>query len=205
MSTEIIKQPDYDVNLQYVLEQFKNSENMVGIMKAFNAEMNSVEDALFEIRNEFYLSTAVGDQLDVIGEIFNERRRGRGDDDYRNAIAFVGASRFSGTPEDILLQLREYYGATSTEFRRAPEAGQIASYLLVTDAAITTAQLENISPAGVLAMQGKYLTLGDGSPLTFADGTGIIVTFTIYAVDTFVFGDGGAFTFIDGSEFGLLT
>lgn len=179
MSIEIQKQTDYDVNLQYVLEQYKNSTLLLDIIKAFNAEMNKVESALFEIRDNFWLESCEGVQLDTIGAIFSEDRQGRNDTEYRAAITAKASRLYSGTPEGIYEQLNLFYGATSSQYT-GPEvgAGDYAQYYMSTDAVITEDELHTISPAGVLVILGKLLILENGDNLVFEDGSYILTTFT---------------------------
>lgn len=177
MSIEIVKQTDYDDNFTLLLEQFKDSDNLKGILSAFNTEMEKVEDALFEIRDNFYLATAEGDQLDTLGLIFNEDRQGRSDTDYRNAIQSKAEVLYSGTPEGIYTQLKLLYGATTLQYSPA-DAGDYALYYMSTDAVITEEQLEVLSPAGVTVLLGKLLVLENGDYLVFENGDNILTTYT---------------------------
>lgn len=177
MSIEIVKQTDYDVNFDLLLEQFKDSDNLKNILSCFNTEMEKVEDALFEIRDNFYLAVAEGDQLDTIGLIFNESREGRSDDDYRDAIQAKAERLYSGTPEGIYEQLRLLYGATNLQYS-PPATGEYALYYMSTDAVITEAQLEVLSPAGVSVLLGLLLALENGDELVFENGDNILTTYT---------------------------
>lgn len=176
MSIELVQQGDYNVNLQYVLEQYKDSEKMQAMIVAFNDEMSKVENAVFELRDNFFLTTAEGVQLDTIGSIFGEERRGRNDTEYRAAIAVTGTSFYSGTPEDIYAQVKLLFGATLVEYHDSTSM-EPASFILISDGNYTKADLDRMSPAGVSAYAGKYLIQEDpqGFYLQTESGKNLIV------------------------------
>jgi hypothetical protein len=87
-------------------------------------EVQQAEDALWQLLVERWLSSAVGDQLDVLGRIVGEPRRGRDDDTYRLWISARNlVSRSSGKTTELLaivrtlvapevvIELEEYYPA----------------------------------------------------------------------------------------------
>jgi len=175
MSIEITQQVDYNTNLELLLEQYKYSDNMVAMISAFNDQMTEVESALFEIRDEFYLDTAVGVQLDTIGTIFNELRKGRTDTEYRAEIRRKGATFLSGRPEDIITQLKVLYNATTADYYGPERTGEVASYIIVNDGTATQQDLEIMSPAGVRSQNGRYLLTNTGGYLKTNSDNRIIV------------------------------
>ena len=153
MAQEIQKIADYDFNLELFLAQYANADKLQGIMKAANKSANDLEQALFEIRDEFYLSTAIGAQLDILGIVFQVDRNGLSDEDYRQIIFQKAALNFSGEPEAIISILKTIYSATFVIYYPSYPG----KYFVQTDGVITTPQIEKISPAGVGVFFGANL------------------------------------------------
>ena len=114
---DITKITDYNYNLDLFLAQFQNSTKLKAVMEKANDQANEIETALFEIKENFYVATAVGAQLDVLGVIFNEDRLGRTDGEYRAILQIKGALNYSGDPENIIQILKALYGATFVNYR----------------------------------------------------------------------------------------
>lgn len=169
MSKEIVQITDYDdANLQYVLSQWINKDNFIGIIKAENLQANDTEDALFEIRDLFWIDTAEGDQLDILGDIQNETRQGRTDVNYRKAIKTrIIINNGSGEPETIYTALTDIYGATTARVKNAGNA-HLDIYLNTAIDSDDFTQIEKIIAAGV-AIQVKFID--GGSPFVFFDDT----------------------------------
>jgi hypothetical protein len=172
--SEIVQIIDYSVNLQLLQEQYKKSVKLIGIIEADNDQADDLETALFEIRDLYYLSTATGVQLDVIGNIFGVDREGLNDTDYRKAIEARSSLIGSGEPEFIILILKELYGATYVDYRLG-SCITPASYLLDTDATVTTNELEIYSPAGVQPYILFFLIDAQSNFIVDANGNNIIV------------------------------
>ncbi len=172
---DMSKITDYSYNMQYLLEQYKNSPKLVGLINSSNFQAEKIERALYELKELFYLNTAEGTQLDIIGNnIFGLPRLGLPDYTYRQAIAAKAIQSNSGTPESIIGAIRSLPDATFVEFHNKFPA-EHAAYIVVTDAAFSQSWLESISPAGVECVSGGYLILSDGNYLTLADGSKIIL------------------------------
>jgi hypothetical protein len=175
MPNDIVKIEDYSINTDLIIEQFKQSDNLRGMIDAVNKQLDDLEIALFEIRDLFYLSTAVGVQLDVIGRIFNVERQGLSDEDYRKLIGARASIRTSGEPESIITILKVIDGATFVTYIPAYPAIPAAFYL-ITDATITQENLNLISPAGVQPAIIESLKFEDDTPIEFEDGNLLYVT-----------------------------
>lgn len=86
-----------------LLEQFKDKTNFDATLKAFVQQIQETEEAGFQLLNDRYLGTAVGEQLDGIGQIVGEERKGRSDADYEIGIrARIQLNVSEGTIEDII-------------------------------------------------------------------------------------------------------
>src|SRR3954471_10797238 len=76
-------------------------------------EVQQAEDALWQLLVERALTTAEGDQLDVLGRIVGEPRRGRDDDTYRIWISARNlVSRSSGKATELLTIARKLVAAS---------------------------------------------------------------------------------------------
>lgn len=170
-STEIVQITNFNTNLSLLLEQYKQSENIKGVLSLMNTQALSLENALFEIRDNFWLSTAVGVQLDVLGLVLNYPRLGLSDTNYRIAlIEKASLILASGEPDVIIAIIKLIYGATFVSF--APGYPMIpASFYIITDGTITLTELLRLTPSGVNAMLGIYLLFEDDSFITFEDGS----------------------------------
>lgn len=192
MTCVITKITDYNYNLELFISQFQNSIKLKGIIQAANDSANDIETALFEIKDEFDLDTAIGTQLDIIGIIFNIERMGMDDTDYRAAIKEKSALAYSGEPESIIEILKATYGATYVEYWPAYPG----KYYLITDATVTSKQLEPISPAGVNGYVGVYII--DGAGNNVLDGKGNYLITVIEITQDFIL-DANGNNLVDGN------
>ena len=157
------KIPDYKINLDLIMEQWKKSPNIIGIITASLNRANDMEDAIFEVQELTNLDTATGINLDVLGKPWNEFRESRSDDDYRVAIKLKKLEFYSGTPEEIISILKASYNASYVTYY--PEYP--GKYITVSDSTITQEQQDEISMAGVTGSKGGYLIDALGNNIVF--------------------------------------
>jgi len=195
MAIEIIKITDYDVNLQLLLQQYKNKPRFKSILEASNNQADDLEDGLFEIRDDYWVTTATGVQLDTIGEIVGEERNGRNDTDYRQAILFrIQTNYGSGEPETVIFVFTNIYGATNCQLLFVGNA----TLQVYTDVIIDSQQfndLLDIIPSGV----GLYVIFGSDNPFVFdtdPDGEG----FTRVNSEQLTFSNGDKLIFSNGDK-----
>lgn len=164
---------DYTALLQpRILSQYQQAKRLLGIMEAGTLQADQIEEALFQVRNGFFLATAVGVQLDTLGKIYREPRNGRTDSDYRDAIRLRAAMAISGTPDEIILFLKNFVAGAPTDLEYQPEyPGKCV--ILTSDASFGTGVLDSISMAGVKGLMGDPLLDGNLDPLR--DGHGNII------------------------------
>jgi len=171
MGQEIVKITDYDQILDLLIQQYKDKPKFVAILEAMNDQADDLESALFEIRDNYWLSTAEGDQLDVIGEIQGESRQGRNDTDYRTAIeSRIILNNGSGEFETIITAFTDLFGATAVQLQNQGNAILYAW----TDITITEYQFNTIV-AFLAAGVELYVITGSTNPFVFyddPDGTG---------------------------------
>jgi hypothetical protein len=112
-----------DRTIKRLLSQFRGQPNMEAIAASYGAQFQEIEDVLWQLYTERWLSTATGAQLDELGRMLGEPRGDKNDDDYRAALyARIALNRSNGRIEDILFamtnikddryQLRELGDAT---------------------------------------------------------------------------------------------
>jgi hypothetical protein len=172
---EIEKKTDQSLDLKLVLAQYKNSTNLLAVISTNDKQAQDLENAFFEIRDEFYLDTAVGVQLDIIGKIFKVERKGLNDDEYRALIKSTSSSIGSGEPEFIIGALKSLYGATFVDYYPG-YPGEPASFTVITDAVVTEPELTILAPAGVKAYIGGFLEFEDSSGfLLLEDGSSLLI------------------------------
>lgn len=83
-------------------QYIKGKPNMEAILDALRVQAVELSDALTDLRFDRLITTAVGEQLDVLGEIVGAARESDTDEPYRLRIkAQVLVNRSSGTPEEI--------------------------------------------------------------------------------------------------------
>lgn len=106
-----------------LVQQFKGKTKLEALLTAYVNQIQDLEDVFFQLLEERVIDTAVGVQLDGLGDIVGEERKGKNDTSYRTWIrGRIRANRSSGTPEDMLeiadlitdanaLAIEEYYPA----------------------------------------------------------------------------------------------
>jgi hypothetical protein len=96
-----------DRALARLIGQFRHSASHRGLLASYIAEVQEVENALFDILVQSSIADATGAQLDGLGQILGERRNGREDDVYRQAVAArFFLNKASGTIEEVLQLFR---------------------------------------------------------------------------------------------------
>lgn len=72
-----------ELSVDKLPSQFRDKLFMEEFTKALAGEVQELEDASFQVILDRWLTTAIGVQLDLLGEIVGETRAGRTDEDYR--------------------------------------------------------------------------------------------------------------------------
>lgn len=86
-----------------LIEQFKDRKNIEGMLSAYLRQIQILENTFWDIINSRLLNTAVGNQLDGLGDLVGEGRLGRNDTDYREAVRLrVRVNRSQGRAEDVM-------------------------------------------------------------------------------------------------------
>jgi hypothetical protein len=135
--------------LAKLLYQWRNSPNLTSFLTALLYQLHYVQQTYYQLLNERGLYTAAGAQLDIIGSIVGEERKGRTDSKYREAILTkISANRGSGTPSDVRAALRLLTNATNIKlFEHFPAATYIYANAYTSKA--TQAVVQTAHAAGV--------------------------------------------------------
>jgi len=89
--------------LARLIEQFKRKPKIQSLLRGWLQQVQSLEEALFELYGNRSLDTAIGEQLDGIGEIVGEQRLGRDDETYRLLLrARIASNRSAGTVQELV-------------------------------------------------------------------------------------------------------
>lgn len=98
----------YELNgISRLTNQFGETPLIQGFVAAMLAPISDSELLADAVKNERWISTAIGKQLDGCGYIVGESRMGRDDDAYRAAILFrVFVNTSNATPSDLIHGLR---------------------------------------------------------------------------------------------------
>jgi hypothetical protein len=179
MAGELIEQfTDHEGRVSRFIEQFKNKPDLESLLRTYLAQLQDVEDALFEIILERVLDNAVGVQLDTLGEIVGQSRGALTDPRYRIAIkARIAINLSHSTSPDVirvLLLLLEEFGE-AFRLRDEPPAQlrvEVIDSLQSVDPDLAHALLELADPAGVrLLFQYNIALATDADKFKFADET----------------------------------
>lgn len=164
--------PVGDTLRRLLIEQYKDKPRMEGILAQIGVEADMLDASNHELWNIYDLDTAIGAQLDILGTIANEARRGRTDAEYRALLKVLFRTQVSGTPEDVIRSVKEYTGATAVTY--IPEY-PAAFWIIPNAPGLTLEFLERVSPTGVGAYPACYLSLTTGELIETTDGESILV------------------------------
>ena len=102
---EIVEITDHGADaLTRLIQQYKGSPRIQALLCAFLDPVGDAEADVYDLLTEALdISVAVGDQLDLIGEIVGEVRNGRTDADYRKGLRTkIRINRSHGRIEDLI-------------------------------------------------------------------------------------------------------
>jgi len=130
--------------------QYAHAERLQELVGLFADRMQGLEDAAYGLLTERWIDTASGQQLDGLGDIVGEQRRGREDPEYRDALVTrIFLNSASGEPESVIRAINFLWGTGNVEFQEIyPAKIQIALF----ETPATLRQLKGIrgvTPAGV--------------------------------------------------------
>lgn len=99
--------------LDRLVTQFKGKTRVEGLVQSLCSGIQEIEDELYKMLTLRWVSSATGAQLDIIGDIVGEARKGRSDTPYRIGIrAKIGINTSKGTAEEAITIFSLLFGAT---------------------------------------------------------------------------------------------
>jgi len=99
-----------------LIDLFREKPLFLKLLSSYVDETQELENEIFELRNAFWVDTAIGAQLDGIGQIVGITRDGASDTIYRIRIkARILINLSSGTPNQILELVRALSPASAPD------------------------------------------------------------------------------------------
>lgn len=143
-----------------LLEQFKNRKNIEALLHAYLGQCQILENTFWDIINSRLLNTAVGNQLDGLGDLVGESRLGRNDTDYRAAVRLrVRVNRSQGRAEDVM----------QVANLAAVAAGGVAEYQEFFPAVWVVTLYSVLSPSVIARMLYSTKSAATGGYLVYTD------------------------------------
>lgn len=91
------------VGLKLLIEQFRNTTTLPKFLAVYLRRFQDLENVTWDVINKRLLGVAVGNQLDMLGDLVGEPRLGRNDTDYRSAVTLrIRVNRSQGRAEDVI-------------------------------------------------------------------------------------------------------
>lgn len=138
-----------EVGLDRLITKFKDKPIVVGLLKSYLDEFNTLEDLFFQLLEDRGIYTAEGQQLDILGALFNVPRLGLADSTYRSAILLkISQKDDDGTTEVFMDRLRIASNSDVVDFWEH-ESGDVHALIGAGFNQSIYSQLENTVPAGV--------------------------------------------------------
>lgn len=131
-----------------MLTQYNRALRLHGLVDASCAQVDSVEEAMFQIRSGFWIRNAVGVQLDILGRIYGMARNGLDDATYRSRLQAQAAALINGAPEEIMTFLTFMLGDPAAEYWPEYPAGFVVRTSV---GSMSSESLRLLSPSGVAA------------------------------------------------------
>lgn len=154
-----------------LITQYQGQPNLEALLSAFIAQVQDLENMLWDLIDKRILSAATGDQLDILGSIVGQKRLGYDDDAYRLLVRVrILLNTSSGTPDNILtvVNLLIENDFAYTEWYPAGMSIVIADELTA-DADLVALVVSLARSAGIHATI-EYTLTDDDYTFTFASG-----------------------------------
>lgn len=164
--------------------QYQHADRLKGLAGVYADRVQSLEDAAYALMTERWIDTAEGQQLDGLGDIVGEDRRGREDEEYRDAlITRIFLNSASGEPESVIRAINFLWGAGNVEFEEIYPA-KVQVSLFETPASLRQLQgIRGVTPAGV-GLRVLQQQIDDAPVIASFTETGIITEIQPFVVET---------------------
>lgn len=125
-----------------LIQKFRTKPKIQALVNALIAPFQTLEDDLWALYSERWLSTAEGVQLDVLGRIVGQSRAGASDDEYRIRIgARIRANLSSGTAEEVLAVFLALFGSDA-DLQLIELDGDLAEFALRVHTVLTQEEID---------------------------------------------------------------
>ena len=161
---------DFHVTLKKLLISQYQKPNFLSLINIIATIFSDIQDNNFLLVSKFWLADATGEQLDFLGKLWGEERLGETDVDYRSRIFTAIGRSSSGTIKEVQSFLVSAYGATYAKY--SPEYP--GKFRMNTDAFVSNAQMDEISPSGVTGFISGNILDAVGNNIVDANGNNII-------------------------------
>ena len=164
-----------DEAIALLLEQFKDKPRILALLQSYITQVQAIEDAFWQLFDERWIDSGIGEQLNVIGRVVGEKRQGSLDAEYRAFLrARIRVNRSVGLMTDLVkivdliqndaerVRAREFHPAA---VRIEPEGAVTVDPLRV------ARMLVDAKPGGV-SIRFVYSTSARASTLLFSDVDG---------------------------------
>ena len=144
----------------HVIQYFTGKPRIDALLASWGTQNQDLENAAWAMLTQRGISSAVGDQLDNLGEIVGEPRQGRTDTAYRAAIRVrVLVNRSSGTGPELITITRRMAGeGNEVHFREVPPAAFVLTLVEPLDALPTDiARMVRAAKAGGVGANVVYV------------------------------------------------
>lgn len=180
-------------------EQFKGKDKIEGFIETYAAGVQEVEDLLTDIFINSEVDTAIGQQLDILGDLFGEFRKGRNDRNYRLGLkARIATNTSNGTPNEILAILKILLGSERVSiFEHYPASFAVAGTIKNEEDTSRNSILK--IPDGVQESMkaAAPIAVGDVVVLIYLDDNALLGELDVTSDQLEVSSDGTAYDLID--------
>ncbi len=149
------------------------------LLRALLGPVQELEDTLWAMYTERFVSTAVGAQLDLIGRIVGQERLGYADESYRRLVrARVAANRSDGTVADLVTITQLVVDNEDADVVIEPQypaavVVRVEGEAVTEDTANIAISLLRRGAAGGVRILFEYSESDDADTFAFDGGTGL--------------------------------
>lgn len=165
-----------------LLHQFKDKPKINAFLTGIVNQVQESENSKFDLLNGASIYTAIGERLDICGNIVGEPRLGKTDEEYRSAILQkIAINTSNGTPDKLLQILQILTAAENIKLWEHYPANVIFySNNVDGDMEAVRATLQNAAPAAV----GNIGVIHDPTSLGFAPAETLYSDVTLETIVT---------------------
>lgn len=129
--------------------QFQSSPKLMALIAAIVGQLDDAVADANSLKTERWIDTAIGKQLDGCGYIVGELRKGRQDEEYRQAIRFrVFVNTSQGTPNALIRGLAYLINSDDKQYLEMYPVTSILFADCPTVPVDIQAQIQDLAPAG---------------------------------------------------------